>query len=133
MTPPTIATAPLGQTQAQALTARYVAVWNESDPSARRRQIAELWAPQGEHYVGDREVRGYQELEDRVAGSHDKNVIAKNQHFRAMANVQALQDTITFNWEMVSNSTGEVTAVGLEFLRLDNAGRILVDYRFIVA
>ncbi|QCI67569.1 hypothetical protein [Phreatobacter stygius] len=124
---------PLSPAQAQALAERYVAVWNEKNPAARRRQIAELWAPKGEHFVKTREVRGYEALEARVTGSHETNVVSKNQHFRVVANAQALQDTITFNWEMVANGTGEVTAVGLEFLHLDGAGRILVDYQFMVA
>ena len=45
---------------------RYVAVWNETDPERRTSQIAELWVTRGRHYVGDREVEGYEALKRRV-------------------------------------------------------------------
>jgi hypothetical protein len=38
---------------------RYVAVWNEQDPEKRRGRVAELWIPEGEHYVESRKVVGY--------------------------------------------------------------------------
>jgi hypothetical protein len=117
----------------QQLADRYVAVWNEPDLQARRRVIAELWAPDGAHYVRSRECRGYGELETRVAGSHEKNVTIGKNRFRARPNAQALHDTVTFNWEMLPQASEEVLAVGLEFLMLDRDGRIVADYQFIVA
>src|SRR5690348_16745716 len=59
---------------AQDIAERYVAVWNETDPERRRRQIAELWTPAGRHYVDQREVHGYDALEKRITVSHEKNV-----------------------------------------------------------
>ena len=59
---------------AQALADRYVAVWNETDAGRRRAGIAALWAPEGEHYVGERAVRGYEALEVRVRGDR-KSVV----------------------------------------------------------
>ena len=63
-------------TTAQDLADRYVAVWNETSAAARRRAIAELWVPDGLHFVGTREARGYDELETRIIGSHEKNILA---------------------------------------------------------
>lgn len=51
----------------------------------------------------------------------------------AATNAQALREVVTFNWEMVQPATGEVLAVGLEFLRLDEEGRVVSDYQFIVS
>ncbi len=115
----------------QTLANRYVEVWNEPDPARRRAAIAELWVPEGEHYVGAREVRGYPALEERVIGSHDKWVVEANCQFRAMPNAQRLQDVLTFGWEM-RGVTGEVRSAGLQFLRLNADDQILVDYQFIV-
>ena len=53
--------------------------------------------------------------------------------FRAVSNAQALRNTVTFNWEMVPAGGDEVESVGLEFLILDDHGRILRDYQFIVS
>jgi hypothetical protein len=118
-------------TEAQELANLYVAVWNETDAQARRRAIAALWLPDGIHYVRDREARGYSALEERIIGSHQKNVRDAGYRFRAMGNAQALRNAVTFNWEMVAPD-GNVAAVGLEFLIVDERNRIAVDYQFIV-
>jgi hypothetical protein len=120
-------------THPQDLADRYTAVWNESDPSARRKAIAALWAADGVHYVRTLEARGYDALEQRVTGSYSKNVGGAGNRFRAVPNAQILRDTVTFNWEMVAPDGRKVLAVGLEFLRLDDRGRIVADYQFIVA
>jgi hypothetical protein len=118
---------------AQPLADRYVAVWNEPDPAARRRAIAELWVPDGVHYVKDREFRGHAALEERVLDAYDKNVRLAGNRFRAARNPQALRDIVELNWEMVPADGDRVLAVGLEILVLDPEGRILRDYQFIVS
>ncbi len=117
--------------EAQELADRYVAVWNETDPEARRKAIAELWAPDGLHYVGTREARGYEALERRIIGSHETNVRDNGNRFRAAKNVAALRNVVTFNWEMIPDGGDTVLATGLEFLIVDEHSRILVDYQFI--
>lgn len=117
----------------QLLADRYTALWNEADPAARRKAIAELWAPDGVHYVRTLEARGYPALETRVTGSFEKNVRDRGNRFRAVRNAQALRDTVTFNWEMVARDGEKVLAVGLEFLVLDDRGRIVADYQFNLA
>lgn len=118
---------------AQQLADRYVAVWNETNPAARRDAIAQLWLPDGVHYVTTREVRGYAALEERIIGSHNKNVRDAGHVFRAVKNAQALHGVVTFNWEMIRPATGEVLAIGLEFLQIDADGRIINDFQFIVS
>jgi hypothetical protein len=117
---------------AQALADRYAAVWNDANPKTRRATIEALWSPEGEHYVGAREVRGYEQLQERVTGAYEKNVRDARHLFRAVKNAQQLRDVVTFNWEMIEPSNGEVLATGLEFLQLDAHGRIRVDHQFIV-
>jgi hypothetical protein len=116
----------------QDLADRYVAVWNETDPVARRKRVAELWPPDGMHFVKTLEVRGYDALEKRITGSHQKSVRDLGHRFRAMQNAKTLRNVITFNWEMIA-ADGKVLAVGLEFLVLDEQGRIVADYQFPVA
>jgi hypothetical protein len=116
--------------QAQELADRYVAVWNEPDPAERRRTVVTLWAPEGVHYMGTREARGYDALEERVKGSHEKNVRGGGHLFKRVKSAQSLRNVVTFNWEMVSAKSGETAAVGSGFLVLDERGRILTDYLF---
>jgi hypothetical protein len=119
--------------EAQQLAARYVALWNEADAGARRQAIAALWAPDGQHYVKTREARGHVALEERVTGSYEKNVRDGGYRFRSANNAQLLRNVVTFNWEMVPADGGEIAAVGLEFIVLDDQGRIVTDYQFIVS
>ena len=120
-------------TDAQRLADRYVAVWNETDAEARREMITALWTPEGAHYVDTREARGYAALEQRIAGSHEKNVRLNRNRFRAVPNARALRDVVTFNWEMLPQDGERVLATGLEILIVDRAGQILVDYQLVLA
>jgi hypothetical protein len=119
-------------TTAQDLAARYAAVWNEPNAEVRRTAIASLWRPDGVHYVKEREARGYTALEQRVAGSHEKNVRDNGNRFRARPGAQRLRDVVTFMWEMLPRDSETVLAVGLEVLVLDANDHIATDYQFIV-
>jgi hypothetical protein len=110
----------------------YVQLWNETDPSRRAAAIARLWIPQGRHFVRTLEASGYEQLEQRVAGSHEKNVRDRGFRFRRAGSVQALQDSLMFHWEMVPAGTDAVAALGLEFLLLAPDGRIRTDYQFVL-
>jgi hypothetical protein len=116
---------------AKSLAERYVAICNEVDPGCRR-QIAQLWVPGGRHYVGEREVHGYEALERRIAGSHEKNMCDGDHRFRVANDARALNDVVTLHWEMLPSGSDEVVARGLEVLLLHDTGRILVDYQFVV-
>ena len=116
----------------QELASRYVEVWNERNAEKRREQIAALWTQDGAHYVGTREVHGYEELEQRVIGSHEKNVVLGGNRFRAVEDACALHDVVTFHWEMLPEHDDTVLAVGREFLVVNAQGRIVTDYQFIL-
>jgi len=116
---------------AQQLADRYVAVWNETDATRRRVAITELWMPTGEHYVRAREVRGYDELEVRITGSHEKNIRQNGHRFRAARDARALHDAVIFHWEMLPACGDAVLATGMMVLILDPEGRIRIDYQFV--
>ncbi|MDH2413813.1 hypothetical protein [Nocardioides sp. CER19] len=126
---------------------RYVAVWNEADPTERRAQVAALWTPDAEHLlvppeeVRDSaagmamhplfEVRGHQELERRVADAYGRFVASGEYGFRRHDDPDRLRDMVKFRWAMVSATDAAVAAVGLEILLVDAEGRIRTDYQFI--
>ncbi|MGH6856413.1 MAG: hypothetical protein ACRECP_01910 [Methylocella sp.] len=109
----------------------YTAVWNETDPQKRREMIADLWTAEGRHYVGAREVQGYEALEQRIIGSHEKNVRDGGYQFK-VTTVRALQDAVTVDWDMVRPAGSEAVAAGRDVLIVDADRRILTDYQFIV-
>jgi len=110
---------------------RYVAVWNEPDAALRRESIAALWAQDGAHFTPTLEARGYQALEARVAGAHEKWVKAGGFVFRSSGTAEAHHSAVRFNWEMVPAAGGAVAAAGSDFLVLSDDGRIRLDYQFL--
>src|SRR5712671_6273724 len=113
---------------AQTLADRYVDVWNERDDESRRVAIAALWVPDGQHYVEGREARGYEALEKRIRGSHEKNVRDDGNRFRAAKDVRRLRDVVTFHWDMLPADSETILATGREFLIIADDGRVLADY-----
>jgi hypothetical protein len=110
---------------------RYIHIWNETDPGARRTQVAALWTEDGTHYVKLREVHGHADLETRVATSHQTNVVEKNYTFEVAGGVEPLRDMVKFNWRMVPQAGGAIAATGSIVLLLASDGRIRTDYQFI--
>jgi hypothetical protein len=113
------------------LAQRYIHIWNETDPSARRAQIAGLWIEDGTHYVKTREVHGHADLETRIATSHQTNVAERNYRFELDGGIEPLRDMVKFNWRMVPSGGGAVAATGLIVLLLAEDGRIRTDYQFV--
>jgi len=70
-------------TSVENLVSRYVAVWNEPDPSRRRQAIAGLWTEDGAHFTPSLEARGYEVIEARISGAHDRFVRAEGYVFSA--------------------------------------------------
>ena len=134
---------------------RYVALWNEADPTRRRVAIVELFTPDAEHILEAPEemrsaarhlgfptltlsVHGHDELEFRVSSAYDEFVGSGNYRFRARGNGARLGTILQFGWEMVATelagqADSEPAAVGLEVVALDGSGRIHLDHQFIVA
>ncbi|WP_228002077.1 nuclear transport factor 2 family protein [Nocardia australiensis] len=56
---------------------RYVAVWNESDPIARRRAISELWHPDGVETTESARYHGHDALETRITEAHTEEFLRR--------------------------------------------------------
>jgi hypothetical protein len=112
---------------AQALADRYVAAWNEPDAASRSSAIAALWAPDA---LGDKGVRRYGALGKLILGSPERNGGETGIRYRAAPTARMRGDVVTFRWEMLLAESETVLASGLEFLIVDEDGRILVDHPF---
>ena len=130
------------------LVERYVAMWNEEDPAARRAAVAELWVADGAQILQPPqemldqaarigfinpvlEARGHHALEARVTRAHEEFVAPGEFRFRARGDAMRVGDVVKFGWEMFALGNGDPVAAGLEFLVLDARGRIRLDYQFI--
>jgi hypothetical protein len=116
---------------ATALVERYVAIWNEPDDRARRARIRELWAEDGAHFSLKGEFRGHDAIAAGVARIFDRCVAQGEFSFRALDTVDAHHGTVKFNWALMPVGGGMARWVGLDFIVLDEEGRITADYEFI--
>lgn len=114
--------------QIESLVDRYLAVWNESDPEKRRREVAELWADDGVYANTGREFHGHSGIEEAVAEAYEEFVA--NGFIFQLSGFSENHDAARIAWEMVSSSGGDVVAAGTEYLILDKGGRIRSDHQF---
>lgn len=108
---------------------RYVASWNESDPVVRSKLVEELWAENCTYYNRLFVAQGREMMDFVVERSHHE-YFSKGFCFRYQNDAYGHHGGMRFHWTMVSQETGEVDTWGEDFLVLDEAGQILVDYQF---
>lgn len=114
------------------LAERYVAVWNESDPAARRRAVAGLWEADGVETTESARYRGHDALEARVAEVHNELVRDGGFVFRAGDDAAGHHGTVAFTAHMVPAVGGRAAWSGRVFAVLGATGRIRHDYQFTV-
>jgi hypothetical protein len=112
---------------AQALADRYVASWNEPDAARRSSAIAALWAPDA---LGPGGAGGYAAHARLTLAAPKKSGRREGVHYRAAPTARLRGDVVTFRWEMLLSDSETVLASGLEFLIVDDDGRILIDHPF---
>ena len=108
---------------------RFVALWNEPDPQARRKLVDELWAEDGT-YVNRLFTAQGRDLIDNVIATAHKDYVAKGFSFKSSSNANAHHNGITFTWVLVCSATGEVDTFCEDFIILDDRGQIALDYQF---
>jgi hypothetical protein len=108
---------------------QYVAVWNESDSDARGRWIAGTWSERARLFNRLKEYSGHAGIAAAVARSYEL-FGSRGFRFRPRAQPQSHHGAIRFAWEMIT-AEGAVDSLGTQFLVLDDAGRIDLDYQFI--
>lgn len=139
----------MNNNEAQELTNRYVAVWNEPDADARRKAVEELWTEDGVHLLeppeeivkrateigvtATLEARGHAELVRRVTTAYGEFVAPGQLEFVPHGEAVVLRDLVKLRWAMVPAGGGDALAVGIDLLLLAPDGRIRTDYQFIEA
>jgi hypothetical protein len=111
---------------------RYVALWNEPDAEVRRRMIEDLWAPDGANYTQSMQAVGFDALDVRVTSAYEAYVGSGKYSFRPHLPPVGHHGVVKVTWEMVTVPAEEIASIGIEFLVLDDQGRIASDHQFIV-
>ncbi|MER6071547.1 nuclear transport factor 2 family protein [Streptomyces sp. NPDC001817] len=118
-----------------AIVQRYVAVWSEPDAAARKRAVAELWAPDGVEFVEGAQFRGHDGLVDRVAEAYGLFVGSGEYHVTHDRHVTVHDDIAVLTVQLryaKGPREGEVAWAARAFLVLDDDGRIRQDYHLTV-
>ncbi|RKT85368.1 Ketosteroid isomerase-related protein [Saccharopolyspora antimicrobica] len=111
---------------------RYVAVWNEADPVARRSAIAALWAADGVQITESAEHRGHDELEARISEAHAEFVRGSGLVFRPADDVTGHHGAVVFTTHLVPADGGDITWTGRVCAMLGADGRIRSEHQFTV-
>lgn len=111
---------------------RYVAVWNEPDPAARRAAVVALWAPDGVETIESGRYVGHEALLARVTEAYEQLVAEGGFVFRSAEDAVGHNGTITFTTYMLPAAGGDVAWTGRMVVRLGPDGRIRHDRQFTV-
>ena len=131
---------------------RWFELWNEADPTARSKQVADLWATAGAQVLVDPpqgvrdaatalafpvprlEVRGHDEIDRRVAQAYAMFVEPGVHRFEPAGDAVLLAPALVgLGWEMVALADETVAGSGYDVIALDDDGRILLDHQHIAA
>jgi hypothetical protein len=90
---------------------RYIAIWNESDPAARRELIAHTWAEDGRYVDPLMRGEGRDGIDAMTAGVQAQ---FPGLRFRRTSEIDAHNDRVRFAWELGPEG-GEPLAGGVDF------------------
>ena len=110
---------------------RYLAVWSEPDPAARRAAIAGLWAGDGCEFVEGTRFQGHEQLCDRITAAYQEFVGSGRYTVSAASEVTRHDDIVTLTIQLTAPD-GEVAWAARVFLLLDAGGLIKEDYQLTV-
>lgn len=99
---------------------RYLATWNETDPTARRALIAEHWTPKLSYVDPMAEVFGPEALDATIAAVHKQ---FPGFVFTQVGSVDAHHDVARFNWGL-GPAGAEPVVIGFDVVVTDAQGRI---------
>jgi hypothetical protein len=103
------------------LVARYLAVWNESDPDRRRAAIESVWADDGGYVDPLAAVAGHEQIAALIGQVREQ---VPGHVFRLRGGVDAHHNVARFAWELVPAAGGESVAEGFDVAVADDDGRI---------
>ena len=109
------------------LAEQYIAVWNETDPSARRALIDEVWSADGRYIDPLVEVAGREQLDAVVAAAQAQFA---GMRFRLGGTVEGHHDQARFTWELGPDGT-EPIVVGFDVAQWDADGRLALVLGFL--
>jgi hypothetical protein len=109
------------------LAEQYIAAWNETDPSARRALIGEIWAEDGRYVDPLADVTGPGQIDAVIAAAQAQFT---GMTFRLAGPVDAHHDQARFTWELGPDGTDAVV-IGFDVALRDADGRLALVLGFL--
>jgi len=109
------------------LAEQYIATWNETDPSARRALVDEVWSADGRYIDPMAEVTGRDQIDAVIAAVQAQFT---GMSFRIAGPVDAHHDQARFTWELGPDGR-EAIVVGFDVAQWDADGRLSLVLGFL--
>jgi SnoaL-like domain len=109
------------------LAEKYIAMWNETDPSARRDLIDEVWSTSGRYIDPLAEVAGRDQIDAVIAAAQAQFA---GMTFRLAGPVDAHHDQARFTWELGPDDA-DALVVGFDVAQRDSDGRLALVLGFL--
>ncbi|GAA4490455.1 nuclear transport factor 2 family protein [Rhodococcus olei] len=103
------------------LAARYIAVWNETDPAARRTAIASLWTPDGRYVDPAVAASGHSEIDATIGAVQGQ---FPGMRFRLRGPVDGHHEQARFGWQL-GPAGAEDLIEGFDVVERDGSGRLV--------
>ena len=117
-----------GTKKTEGVAERYVAAWNEPEPDARRRAVAELWTEDGAYTDPLAAVEGHEAIAAVIAGARE---MFPGHVFGLIGDPDAHHDVVRFGWGLVPEGGGEAAVVGFDVAVVASDGRLRNVYGFL--
>lgn len=99
---------------------RYIAAWNETNPTARRALIEEIWSESGRYIDPLADVTGHDQIDAVIAAAQEQFA---GMTFRLGGRVDAHHDQARFTWELGPDGA-ESLVEGFDVAKRDGDGRL---------
>ena len=84
-------------TDAASIAARYIALWNETDPERRKGLMADLWAEVGTYRDPLMQGEGHDQIDALIAGVHGQ---FPGFRFALLGQPDGYGDQVRFSWQL---------------------------------
>jgi hypothetical protein len=106
-------------TDAATIAARYIALWNETEPQRRKAQLTDLWSENGTYLDPLMQGQGHDQIDGLIAGVHGQ---FPGFRFALLGEPDSYGNQIRFSWQLgPEGSDGPIK--GTDFVTLEN-GRL---------
>ncbi|MEU5781473.1 nuclear transport factor 2 family protein [Micromonospora lupini] len=102
------------------LAERYIAIWNETDPTRRRTEIADVWAADARYVDPLSVAEGREAIDTMIAAVQDR---FPGMTFRLAGPVDGHHDQVRFTWELGPDGV-EAPIVGFDVAVVDGDGQV---------